>query len=452
MRPPARSDRPTEATSFVSIRYEPIAQIGAGGMGSVTLARATTGPAAGRLVAIKRLYPHLEREAHFLDAFLDEVWLISSLHHPNVVEPLDWGRDAQGSYLVMEFVPGDSLRALIVAREAAGEPIPIEAVAEVVAAAAEGLHAAHELRNEAGEPLGLVHRDVSPANILVGFDGSVKIIDFGVAKAAGKLVQTASGMIKGKFGYMSPEQIRGQHIDRRSDVFSLGVVAWEALTLCRLYAGANEFEVSQMICKEEPVAPSELRAGVPLDLDRIVLRCLAKDPAARYATCAELARDVRAAAGAPGARAALARIAHTSLRERREWIERVVSAHSSVVMGTPSADPADATQPVDAVDATVSLATAAGFDALPTVYTGPPRAEPQRTHCNASSTDLTVSELPATAPQRPRVNPWSKTPPGTSAQETMSAPLDRRTKAVLISAIALVALVAMALGAWLGSR
>lgn len=461
-----------DATSFMAIRYEPIAEIGSGGMGNVALARALTGPNAGRFVALKRLYPHLEREHQWLEAFLDEVWLISSLHHPHVVEPLDWGRDEQGVYLAMEFVPGDSLRALVRAREAAQQPLPIEVVAEIVACVAEGLHAAHELKDDRGVSLQLVHRDVSPANVLIGYDGSVKLIDFGVAKAVGKLVHTQHGLIKGKYGYMSPEQLQGLPLDRRSDVFALGVVAWEALTLCRLYDAASEFEIMKLVCEEEPVAPGELRGDVPGDLDRIVLRCLAKDPAARYSSCDELVRDLAPFRPARSrARGAIAEIARASMPERLRWIEAVTGAPVPVPVVEPSPTPtADDTQR-SAVLAEVSEDAGASVSGAEVDGSRPARpstgSDDQCREISESRGDASLSAPSAPQATEGGVDDFEITirtsalvaeHPGTlrgvvpSSRDRGVAWRERVRRMVLVVVLVAIAVVSSLIGVWLGSR
>jgi hypothetical protein len=463
--PPASGD----ATAFLKIRYEPLAEIGSGGMGSVVLARATTGPSSGRFVAIKRLFPHLEKDPHLVDAFLDEVWLISSLHHPNVVEPLDWGRDDNGSYLAMQFVPGDSLRALVRARELAEAPLPLAVAVEIVAAAAEGLHAAHELKNDRGDPLNLVHRDVSPANVLIGYDGSVKLIDFGVAKAAGKMVHTQSGLIKGKFGYMAPEHLRGLPLDRRADVFSLGVVLWEALTLCRLYSAASEFDLLRMVCDEEPVPPSELRADVPPELDRVVLRCLAKAPAERYPTCDELVRDLRPfRLPAARARHAVAAVARESMPERLRWIEEVTGQPVQVAE-TPLAVASDATVRTEPLSLDAALQRRA---------TPPPPAAATPPPATTASPPVTAATPPA--PTAPRLDEFDRTvrtpavivqtdtgiaafaappppvvPLAPVAHPPAAAPVastDRLRSLILLGVLVTIAVLSGLTGVWLGSR
>jgi serine/threonine protein kinase len=181
--------------------------------------------------------------------------------------------------------------------------------------------------------------------VLIGYDGAVKLIDFGVAKAVGKMVRTQHGMIKGKYGYMSPEQMRGERLDRRSDIFSLGVLTWELLTLCRLYNAANEFDTFRMITEEEPVPPSELRGDVPADLDRIVVRCLAKHPDDRYATCAALLADVESLhVRDTEARRAIGSAARESMPERLRWIEKTTGQRIADVDPTRRDDGDDASR------------------------------------------------------------------------------------------------------------
>lgn len=269
--------------------YARIQELASGGMGSVELARALSGPYAGQFVAVKRLHPHLEREKQFADMFFDEAWITAGLRHPNVVQILDWGEDASGHYLAMEFVPGDSLHALLREAHKAGIKVPVDLAIFIAAKTAEGLHAAHELRNERGELRHLVHRDVSPSNVLLGLDGSVKLIDFGVAKARDRLAHTTTGAIKGKFGYMSPEQARGQPVDRRSDVFSLGIVLWEMLALRRLYRSESELEILRMIVEDPPLPIRQVRPEVPVSLENVLNAALAKRRDDRLGSCAEFA-------------------------------------------------------------------------------------------------------------------------------------------------------------------
>jgi hypothetical protein len=215
----------------------------------------------------------------------------SDLRHPNIVDTFDWGTDRQGRYIALEFVAGDSVLNLLKAVRSRGEQMPIDVVLYVIGKTAEGLHAAHELRNERGELRHLVHRDVTPSNVLVGRDGNVKLIDFGVAKARERLQNnTATSTLKGKFGYMSPEQARGvKNLDRRSDLWSLGVVLWECLAGRRLFKSDSELEILRMVTEETPASVRSVRPDVPEAVDSLLAGVFAKNRDDRLGSCAEFA-------------------------------------------------------------------------------------------------------------------------------------------------------------------
>lgn len=446
----------TDGTVMVTHRYDPVAEIGVGGMGAVVLARAYSGPSAGEHVAMKRLLPHLAQEPEVLKAFLDEVYVISALHHPHIVESLDWGEDSNGRFLVMQFVPGDSLRALVHAREAAQSPLPIDFIAEVVACASLGLHAAHTAEVE-GRRVGIVHQDVSPANVLVGYDGGVKVIDFGVARILSRDEDSNSQTIRGKFGYMSPEQIRGMPLDHRSDLFSLGVVLWEALTLCRLYQARDEFEVARMVINEEPVSPSELRHDVPAELDRIVMRCLAKNTAERYADGRELARDLEPFRPEFSQRAErIATITRDSMPERFHWIESVtqrkVKVHPRIVSAGEPGRPRRQTGeklPVAAVAAQSASADPAAAIASARAPAQTPATIPVP-YSQPAPVAIVQPALPpfAAQPPAPIATQQQAQRPHTNSTPTKGAP----SVALRVGALLLVAVVALVIGALLGSR
>jgi serine/threonine-protein kinase len=216
--------------------------------------------------------------------FLDEARLAGSVRHPNVASVLDVGEDAQGPYLIMDYVDGLPVARLVAAAGADAEPLPVQLCARIVLEAARGLHAAHEARAPDGRPLALVHRDVSPQNILVAFDGSVRVTDFGIAKAYGNTVRTSTGVLKGNLGYLSPEQLRFEEPDRRSDLFSLGVVLYELLAGRRLYAGKDGLEGARRILNEPPPDVANLRRDVPAALVELHFELMAKDRRHRPAT------------------------------------------------------------------------------------------------------------------------------------------------------------------------
>jgi len=237
-----------------------------------------------KLVAIKTILPHLAEEPEFERMFLDEARIASGVHHPNVCEIYELGEDKRTLYLAMEWVSGDSLSRVL---RASGKTEALDAriVARIVADACAGVHAAHELTDDDGRQLGVVHRDMSPHNVLLTADGVTKVCDFGVAKALGQLhEQTSAGQLKGKISYMSPEQVTGAPIDRRSDVFSLGCVLYEATTGVRPFKGDRDHMIMHAILSGEVQPPSSIIRSYPPELERIVLRALAHQPILRYPT------------------------------------------------------------------------------------------------------------------------------------------------------------------------
>ena len=270
-------------------QYELLEKFAEGGMAEVWFGRVVGAEGFFREVAVKRLLASSSRDDELVSMFLDEARLGASLHHPNIVSVLDLGGADGGWFLVMELVDGPHLGRLFAHSLRIHKPLPIAQCAAVVAAAAEGLHYAHERVDPlTGQSLGIVHRDISPQNLLISRHGDVKITDFGVARARSHRSRTRSGVIKGKLGYLTPEQCRGQSVDRRSDVFSLGIVLYELLTRRRLYRGDGEFDVMRRICEEEPVPPGLVTEGVDPTLAAIALRALRKEPSARFQSAAEL--------------------------------------------------------------------------------------------------------------------------------------------------------------------
>ena len=263
--------------------------LASGGMGEVSLVvRRAEG--FERLYALKRLRARTADDPEIRRMFVAEARLAGMLRHPNVVSVLDVGADEDGAYLVMEWVDGAPLDKLIPALLKEG-PIPVGLACQVIRQVARGLHAAHELRTHHGEALPLVHRDVSPANILVGYDGLVRVTDFGIAKALGGNQTTGAGVLKGKFGYMSPEQLRFDAIDRRSDLFALGVVFYEMLAGRRLYGGSGVAveQTARAILRDPPPSIGEERRDVPRAVEELLFELLAKRPEHRPATAREVA-------------------------------------------------------------------------------------------------------------------------------------------------------------------
>jgi eukaryotic-like serine/threonine-protein kinase len=274
-------------------RYRTVRPIAKGGMGRVDLALRETGRFM-RFYAIKRMHPSEAERDDARAMFLEEARLAGLIRHPNVVAVHDVGEDDEGPYLVMDFVEGLSLSALLIWARDHHQSIPLAVCLRVVRETAEALHAAHELRGDDGAPLHLVHRDVSPQNILLGYDGVVRLTDFGIAKALGQTHHTSTGLLRGKMGYLSPEQLRFKKPDRRSDVFSLGVVLFEVLTGRRLYHGADLTEVASRILEEPAPDLHGLRSEVPQEVARLLSSMLAKDPLGRPQTALAVAHAIDA--------------------------------------------------------------------------------------------------------------------------------------------------------------
>ncbi|HTM21510.1 MAG TPA: serine/threonine-protein kinase [Kofleriaceae bacterium] len=269
-------------------KYELIQRLAVGGMAELYLARCTGIEGFEKLVAVKRILPQYAANEEFVQMFLDEARLAATLQHANIAHVYDIGQTEHGLFFTMEFVRGADARELLRSAVRSGEPIGLEHALTIVGGAAAGLHAAHEKCGVDGEPLGIVHRDVSPANILVSFDGCVKVIDFGVAKASRQHSQTRVGTLKGKISYMAPEQCQGEAVDRRCDVFALGIVLYELTCGRRLFEGDNEFAIMKKIITSDAPPPSSVKPGYPAELERIVLRALARDRELRYPTAQEL--------------------------------------------------------------------------------------------------------------------------------------------------------------------
>jgi eukaryotic-like serine/threonine-protein kinase len=279
--------------------YRTLITLARGGMGQVDLCVRRLG-SFERLYAVKRLHPHLREEQTMRSMFVDEARVAGLVRHANVVSVLDVGEDAEGPYLVMDYIEGISLSRFVKERARLGSPLPIPVCAQIVAQVARGLHAAHELTSAQGTPLELVHRDVSPQNILVGRDGVVRVTDFGIAKALGRSSHTSTGILKGKLGYMSPEQLSFERVDRRTDLFSLGVVLFELVILRRLYRGEDASEVARRILHDEPPDLAEHRADVPPVLVELAFELLAKEPEHRPATALEVAERLEELSAAYG--------------------------------------------------------------------------------------------------------------------------------------------------------
>ncbi|WP_236517471.1 serine/threonine-protein kinase [Sandaracinus amylolyticus] len=327
-------------------RYETLFRIAAGGMAEVYAARARGEAGFEKLVALKRMLPHLSSDERFVAMFMDEGRLAANISSPHVVSTLDLGRASDGSlYLVMELVVGVTLTTLVRNALRAGEKIPIDVAVELIAQTAHGLHDAHEATTPYGEPLHIVHRDVSPQNILVGADGRVRITDFGVARATQRSTQTTTGEIKGKLAYFSPEQCANATLDRRSDVFSLATVAWETLTGDRLFFADNPMAIFDRVTKMAIPDATTLRPELPAAISAVITRGLARDRETRFATAGDFERALRDAArvcevvAPPGAVSRFVRAHGGDPLARME--ARIRASHATSEAGRVSAPPGE---------------------------------------------------------------------------------------------------------------
>ncbi|MFO0566708.1 MAG: serine/threonine-protein kinase [Polyangiaceae bacterium] len=294
-------------------RYLFYDEVARGGMASVHYGR-LTGPAGfSRTVAIKKLHADFASDPEFVTMFLDEARLAARIRHPNVVSVLDVVSEGDQILLVMDYVQGESLARLQRRVNERGEKIPLPIASAVMSCVLHGLHAAHETKDEGQRPLDIVHRDVSPQNVLLGADGVARVVDFGVAKAAVRAHTTRDNQIKGKLSYMAPEQLRAGEVDRRADVYSAGVVLWEMLTGQRLFTGASQAAVFGAVLEMRPPPPSQLAPDVPPELDRLVLSALAKNPAHRPATARELAEALEHA------------VRPATQREVGDWVQSIAA-------------------------------------------------------------------------------------------------------------------------------
>jgi len=274
-------------------QYELLQKIDSGGMAEVFRARRTGVEGFQKIVAIKKILPHIADNDEFITMFADEAKLAAELNHPNIVHIYDLGKIQAGGYFIaMEYVEGTDLRSILRAGREVGLPMPVPLAVYVASKVASALDYAHRRRDARGEELHIVHRDVSPQNILISHEGEIKLCDFGIAKADRKVSQTEGGSLKGKLQYMSPEQAWGKQIDHRSDLFSLGSVLHEMLTGERLFRGDTDMVVLELVRKAAVVAPSRVNADVPPALDAVVLKALAREADARYATGSEMLRDL----------------------------------------------------------------------------------------------------------------------------------------------------------------
>jgi eukaryotic-like serine/threonine-protein kinase len=329
------SSASSERGATVLGRYVIYKEIAAGGMATVHLGRVLGAAGFARTVAIKRLHPQYAKDPEFVEMLTDEARLAARIHHPNVVTTLDVTASADELFMVMEYVHGEPLSRLLRAAIRSERRIPPPIVASIMAGALHGLHAAHEAKDERGTPLDLVHRDVSPQNIIVGADGVARVLDFGIAKAAGRSTVTRDGQVKGKLAYMPPEQLHGERLDRRADIYAAGVVLWEALVGERLFIGSDDNVDLQKMLDADVERPSARVPGLAPGFDAVTMRALGREPSDRYATAKEMAVALEACT-------ALAPLSEVSAWVMAEVGDSLAqrAAHITIMEQTPDPSPA----------------------------------------------------------------------------------------------------------------
>ena len=389
-------------------------------MAEVLLARTTD---TGHHVVIKRIHPDQAQDHRFVQMFLDEARIASLLQHPNIVRVFDSGEDHSECFFAMEYVHGEDLRRVLMEVHKRRDQLPIALVTGLVAGTAAGLHHAHKQLGPDREPLGIVHRDVSPANILVGYDGSVKVADFGIAKAALRTVETRSGTLKGKVSYMSPEQVTGQPIDRRSDVFALGIVLYEVATARRLFKGDNDFLTMSAIVQGNIPRPSLYRPELPRVLEDIIMTALATAPGDRFQSAEELGTALAQFTASLGMRMSASSIA--------DYMKKLFGARA---------------EPWLVVDDEPTTTTTIDFDgsASGLVQTPQDHSLPQTLRSSASSPIAYAQAYATGAPMPQRAE--TEVPPARLAWMTEQTPIRPRSRRGRLLGITLGAVAAAAIG------
>jgi eukaryotic-like serine/threonine-protein kinase len=415
-------EEPAGGTYFLG-PYRVVDEIGVGGMASVHLARMDGPGGFQKWVAIKRIHPHLVEDETFVNMFLDEARVAARISHPNVATVFELGKHQDTYWIAMEYLHGEPLREVMRHTEEVGQPMPPEIACRVIADAAEGLHAAHELLGRDGEKLGLVHRDVTPHNLFVTYDGSTKVVDFGIAKHSSRTANTRAGTLKGKLAYMAPEQVRGEQLDRRTDVFALGVVLWELTTGRRLFRMDSDMETLAKVQACVVPQPGRMVRGYPADLEAIVMKALARARIERQQTARELSRALQSwlmrrgqFVGGDEVAAYMASIFGDRLQERDAHLRWAADVTQTVDID--EAEPPAARRPRE--DATTLSYGDSDVQLAPPAARGAPREEEASPAHDADDTvvcdpmpdmdDLLLAAAPSPPPHAPASPPRSHAP------------------------------------------
>jgi serine/threonine protein kinase len=424
---------PTTAAPQKVGRYEVIAHLATGGMAQIYLARQTGLGSFERHVVLKTILRERATDQRFVTMFLDEAKLAATLNHQNVAQVYEVDQADGAYFMAMEYVHGENARAILETTLRRGWTIPLELAVMIISGAAAGLHHAHERRGKGGAPLNIVHRDVSPANIMVGYDGSVKVLDFGIAKAEERATKTVGGTIKGKYGYMSPEQCKGKPIDRRSDIFALGIVLYELTTLRRAFKGNDDFETMKRIVSGDVVLPSVAVPGYPRELEAIVLTAMANDPNARFQSGQELIEALDAfavRAKLTGSNTAMGRFMTQLFGSKKEpWVggggdNTEISVepsgeHDSDNEKTSVVSPRDLPPELRAEIENASARRPQRADTSPTADEGPQAADAWQHNDSTYQARSQARQQPHHHASEP-INPATKTMPGAGPQMMMA--------------------------------
>ncbi len=399
---------PSSGTPTRIGRYEVIAHLATGGMAQIYLARQSGLGSFERHVVLKTILPERANDHRFITMFLDEAKLAATLNHQNVAQVYEVDQVDGAYFMAMEYVHGENARAILEACIRRGWTIPLELALMIVSGAAAGLHHAHERKGKTGQPLNIVHRDVTPANIMVGFDGSIKVLDFGIAKAEERATRTVGGTIKGKYGYMSPEQCKGKTLDRRSDIFALGIVLYELSTLRRAFKGNDDFETMKRICAGDCVLPSAAVPGYPRELEAIVMTAMATDAKSRFQTAHELIEaldNFAVKAKLTGSNTAMGRFMTQLFGSKKEpWVDAAPPA--AVTLRAPTSPSTERTSVlgISAGPATEDEKTAiVDRDGMATPISPPPVHEPAPDPAAWTAPEPAPRAPPRTVPTPPRV-------------------------------------------------
>ncbi|APR74753.1 Serine/threonine protein kinase PrkC, regulator of stationary phase [Minicystis rosea] len=449
-------------------RYRVVERLASGGMAEVFIAESAGIEGFKKQVAIKRVLPSLSEKKRFIAMFLDEARLSANLTHSNVAQVFDIGVGDNAYFIVMEYVDGADLKAVIEHLRRGGRVFPIEHACYIAERLCEGLTYAHELRGGDGKPLEIIHRDMSPPNVLITKHGEVKIVDFGLAKATSQLEKSEAGVIKGKYGYLSPEAAQGQAIDHRTDIFAVGIILWEMLSGRRLFSGDTDFATVKLV--REAVIPSlrELNPAVPAELEKIIARALAREPDKRYATARDFGRDLTAFLfrhGHPVTAYDIAELVRTVVAQRRKSqpekssiIDKLIE--EALLEFTSLQDDKNPTAPAARPDEPLKV----GFEdigswadelAAPAMSVRSPSVTKKAPAAEESAPEAAAPKATKAEPAKASAAPEStKAPPSSTIERAEEsdepAPPPAKGKSSMTAVVVLVVAAVVAAGAWFG--